>query len=148
MTIGKTIQEKRKQAKLTQQMLGEKLGVSASMIGQYENDLRKPKYETIVKIAAALGCRASDLDPSLLTLPNAVDHIIKTLSFDEEIHASIERESEILASIFQNKKAPVESDKGNRSAMEQEFIELYRRLNADQKKTVLALIRALLEDKE
>lgn len=46
------------------------------------------------------------------------------------------------------KKAPVESDKGDRSAMEQEFIELYRRLAPDQKKTVLALINALLEDKE
>jgi transcriptional regulator with XRE-family HTH domain len=46
------------------------------------------------------------------------------------------------------KKAPVESDKGDRSAMEQEFIELYRRLAPDQKKTVLALIHALLDDKE
>jgi transcriptional regulator with XRE-family HTH domain len=48
----------------------------------------------------------------------------------------------------ETKKAPVESDKGDRSAMEQEFIELYRRLAPDQKKTVLALIHALLEDKE
>lgn len=46
------------------------------------------------------------------------------------------------------KKAPVESDKGNRSAMEQEFIELYHRLTPDQKKTVSALITALLDDKE
>jgi transcriptional regulator with XRE-family HTH domain len=46
------------------------------------------------------------------------------------------------------KKAPVESDKGDRSAMEQEFIELYHRLTPDQKKTVAALINALLEDKE
>ena len=46
------------------------------------------------------------------------------------------------------KKAPVESDKGDRSAMEQEFIELYHRLTPDQKKTVSALITALLDDKE
>ena len=46
------------------------------------------------------------------------------------------------------KKAPVESDKGDRSAMEQEFIELYHRLTPDQKKTVSALISALLDDKE
>jgi transcriptional regulator with XRE-family HTH domain len=43
------------------------------------------------------------------------------------------------------KKAPVESDKGDRSAMEQEFIELYRRLNTDQKKTVLAFMQVLSE---
>ena len=46
------------------------------------------------------------------------------------------------------KKAPVVSDKGDRSAMEQEFIELYHRLTPDQKKTVSALINALLDDKE
>lgn len=48
----------------------------------------------------------------------------------------------------ETKKAPVESDKGDRSAMEQEFIELYHRLTPDQKKTVSALITALLDDKE
>lgn len=54
MTTGERIQQARKQAKLTQKELGEKLGVSASMIAQYENDLRMPKIETLQKIAAAL----------------------------------------------------------------------------------------------
>lgn len=55
MTTGKRIQQARKQAGLSQRELGEKLGVSGSMIGQYENDLRNPKPKTIFKIATALG---------------------------------------------------------------------------------------------
>lgn len=54
MTVGERIQKARKAAKLSQKELGEKLGVSASMIGQYENNLRNPKTETLFKIADAL----------------------------------------------------------------------------------------------
>lgn len=61
MTTGKRIQQARKNAKLSQKELGEKLGVSASMIGQYENDLRNPKTETLVKIANALNVNVSEL---------------------------------------------------------------------------------------
>ena len=54
MTTGERIQKARKAKKLSQRELGEMLGVSGSMIGQYENNLRKPKYETLVKIASQL----------------------------------------------------------------------------------------------
>lgn len=54
MTTGKRIQQARKAKGLSQKQLGEKLDVSASMIGQYENDLRNPKVETLLRIAAAL----------------------------------------------------------------------------------------------
>ena len=54
MTIGESIQQARKKAGLSQRDLGLKLGVSGSMIGQYENNLRRPKAETIRKIAEAL----------------------------------------------------------------------------------------------
>lgn len=54
MTTGERIKRARKAAGLTQQELGELLGVSGSMIGQYESNLRKPKHETLLKIAKAL----------------------------------------------------------------------------------------------
>lgn len=54
MTIGKRIRQARKQAGLSQKQLGERLNLSASMIGQWENDLRKPKFETAQRIATAL----------------------------------------------------------------------------------------------
>lgn len=61
MTIGTRIQMVRKAAGLSQKELGSKLGVSGSMIGQYENNLRKPKRETLEKIAAALNTSWEDL---------------------------------------------------------------------------------------
>lgn len=54
MTTGECIKAARKKAHMTQATLGKELGVSASMIAQYENGARKPKYETLKKIADAL----------------------------------------------------------------------------------------------
>ena len=61
MTIGERIQKARKAAKLSQKELGEKLGVSASMIGQYENNLRNPKTETLFRLAEALNVNPREL---------------------------------------------------------------------------------------
>lgn len=55
MKIGERIKEARKEAHFTQKALGEKLGVSAAMIAQYENGTRTPKINTLVRIADALG---------------------------------------------------------------------------------------------
>ncbi len=61
MTIGERIRETRKSRGLTQRELGERLGLSYQSIAQWENDLRKPKFETIQKIADALGVSVSYL---------------------------------------------------------------------------------------
>lgn len=61
MTIGDRIREFRKSRGLTQKELGERLGLSYQAIAQWENNLRKPKTETIIKIACALGIRYDDL---------------------------------------------------------------------------------------
>lgn len=53
MEVNGKIKQARKKAKLTQKELGEKLGVSQVMIAQYENGTRKPKFETLQKIANA-----------------------------------------------------------------------------------------------
>lgn len=46
---------------MTQKELGKRIGVSFQGIAQWENDLRKPKYETLQRIAEALGTTADDL---------------------------------------------------------------------------------------
>ena len=46
------------------------------------------------------------------------------------------------------KKAPVESDKGDRPAMEREFMELFKLLPAEKRKTIVAVMKSLLTDKE
>lgn len=63
MTTGELIKAARKKAGLTQEELGKNLGVSGSYIAQYEADNRNPKYETLKRIAAALGVEWTELVP-------------------------------------------------------------------------------------
>lgn len=60
--VGKRIRDFRKSANLTQKQLGEKIGVSGAMIGQYETGVRNPKRETLERIADALGVHVFDFD--------------------------------------------------------------------------------------
>ena len=41
--------------------LGEKMGVSGSLVGQYERGVVNPKYETIIRFADALGVEPKEL---------------------------------------------------------------------------------------
>ncbi|MBS5129751.1 MAG: helix-turn-helix transcriptional regulator [Lachnospiraceae bacterium] len=66
MNTGEIIKKARKKAGFTQKELGEKLGVSASMIAQYENNTRNPKIETLKKISFALD---SSIDYYALSRP-------------------------------------------------------------------------------
>ena len=61
MTTGEKIRAARKKAGLTQTELAERLGVGYSAVGQWELGLRNPKFETLKKISAALGCSISTL---------------------------------------------------------------------------------------
>ena len=61
MTTGERIRVARKNAGLTQKLLGEKLGVSYQTIAQWENGLRNPKFETLRKIAKETNCLIADL---------------------------------------------------------------------------------------
>lgn len=58
MTTGQRIKKARKEAGLTQAQLAEKLGVPFQSISQWERDLRKPKPETLLRIADALSISA------------------------------------------------------------------------------------------
>ncbi len=61
MSISNAVKAARKKAGLTQAELGEKLGVSGSMVGQYETGRRSPKMETLQRIADALDIHILDL---------------------------------------------------------------------------------------
>ena len=54
MNIGENIRQARKNAGLTQKELGEKLGISAAAIGQFEKKNSNPPNSTVQKIAAVL----------------------------------------------------------------------------------------------
>lgn len=55
MTTGERIKEARKKAGMTQAELAERLGTPYQTVSQWERDTRRPKIETLQRIAAALG---------------------------------------------------------------------------------------------
>lgn len=71
MTTGEKIKAARIAAGMTQKELGNKCGMADSAIRRYESDRAKPKIETMVKIAKALGVEIG----AILTLipPEAVN---------------------------------------------------------------------------
>lgn len=64
MTIGERIRAKRKGAGMTQADLAQLLGVTPQLVSQYETDTKRPKLETLQRIAVALGCYVADLIPN------------------------------------------------------------------------------------
>lgn len=60
-TMGALIRRLRIKKGLTQAELAKEIGVSQSIIGQYELDKRNPKRETINALANALGCEIGSL---------------------------------------------------------------------------------------
>ncbi|MDF2545795.1 MAG: transcriptional regulator [Anaerosolibacter sp.] len=54
-SIGNRILKLRKELNMTQKELADKAGTTEATLSRYESDLREPKADIIVKIAAALG---------------------------------------------------------------------------------------------
>lgn len=52
--IGEAIRNQRKNQGLTLNELGQRMGISGSLVGQYERGVVNPKYETIIRFADAL----------------------------------------------------------------------------------------------
>lgn len=61
MTVAERIKAFRKLAGLTQKELGGRMGVSDASIAQYESGQRKPKIDTLRRIADALGVGVDEL---------------------------------------------------------------------------------------
>lgn len=95
MTIGERIKKIRQEKGLSQKELGEKLGVSQQMIGQWEAGKANPKIETKRKIADALECQVSDIDESIIviTLPKyeLTPERLEKARLDAEARRLIER---------------------------------------------------------
>lgn len=61
MTTAENIKKARKKAGLTQAKLAEKLNTTQQNLAQYESGKRKPKRETLIKIAKALEISEQEL---------------------------------------------------------------------------------------
>ena len=75
MTVGEKIKLVRQQKKISQQKLGDMLGVSQAMIAQYEKGYRNPKIETLQRIAIALEVPITSLTEYETSLDNAFSEI-------------------------------------------------------------------------
>lgn len=93
MDIGNNIRFYRRKLGLSQKKLGEKLGgITQQQIGQWENGDKKPKIETQLKIAAALGIPVSQLNDTLgwlkeskyMPLERKLEQIGYTLGYDDD----------------------------------------------------------------
>ena len=90
MSIGEDIKRMRIEKNMTQQELGQKLGVSQQMIGQWETGKANPKKETIEKIAKAL-----DVDPySLYSFDMASEELEKIIN--QRISQNKEKKDKLL----------------------------------------------------
>lgn len=71
MTFSEILKKLRVKAKLSQEELAVKIDVKRNTVSDYENDVSKPHYETLVKI-----CDILKTDPNTLMVPDInIDHI-------------------------------------------------------------------------
>jgi len=56
----KSLKQFRQAKKLLVKDIAEQLGISRITLWQYENDKRKPSFETLVKLAKIYGCKVDD----------------------------------------------------------------------------------------
>jgi len=61
MTFAERLRKERKAARMTQAELASKLGVTPTVIGQYERGVRNPKFDALRRIATALGVELTAL---------------------------------------------------------------------------------------
>lgn len=59
--LGKNIKRYRESAKITQQMLADKVGKSLNFIGKIEVNYSRPSLDTVIDIADALDISVSEL---------------------------------------------------------------------------------------
>lgn len=57
--LGQTIKQVRKERNLTQEQLGELVGVQKAQISKIENSVKNARFETILKVFDALGAKVN-----------------------------------------------------------------------------------------
>jgi len=93
-SFGTALREKRRAASLTQRELADRAGVDFSYISKLENDrLPPPAADTVVKLAALLGCSAEELLALTGKLPSQVqERLSNSRAAQEFLRLAQERE--------------------------------------------------------
>ncbi len=61
MEFGKLFKAYRKENGLTQREIAEKLGIAQSNVSDWENDVSRPEYENLIKLAEIYGVTVGEL---------------------------------------------------------------------------------------
>lgn len=89
MSVGNNIKNLRLKNGFTQKELAQKSNISEISIRKYESNERKPKADTLNKIAAALNVTLSELDPD---------------TFFDRLHESVKKGRDLLEEVKENQK--------------------------------------------
>ena len=133
--IGDRIKELRREKGLTQRELADAMGVTASMIGQYETGIRIPKYETLERIAKALSVTIEALmvESTEVDIGLIVIHLMRDYGLSQETAENIVDDCiETLNLAFKNGDLV-------------KFSSLLCHLNTEGKKTAYERVRELTE---
>lgn len=76
-SIGNEIARQRQIAGMTQRELAEKLQMTPQQLSQYETGARTPRYSTLKRIAAAIGCNIGDGGNLYGSIPSIFCHIFR-----------------------------------------------------------------------
>ena len=102
MTIGEAIKKARNKAGLTQKQLANKLGVSFTLVSQYERGTRNPKPETLDRIATALGMTLETLlDEAFLYEDGENEHYSRMIASIGKSLFSEAKQEETLDALFE-----------------------------------------------
>ena len=93
MTIGERIKEIRQKRGLSQKKLGEKLGVSQQMIGQWETNKSNPKLANLQKISNALSVSINTF--LKLEKNHTSDEFIQLTELYEEQQAELNKDNDV-----------------------------------------------------
>lgn len=134
MTIGKNIQNARKEAGYTQKQLAEKCGVAEITIRQYELDKRQPRLEQLRKIADSLNITTKQLLKDVAGFWDSVspEEAIEGLTY--------------VGNGFYGKEAPAEMQEKflkRMTAYQSRFSELMTQLNEDGQKEAVKRVEEL-----
>ena len=111
MLVGARLKEARKAKGITQDELGEILGLSKAAISLYESEKRNPKLETIIEMMYVLGVSADYLlgTDVLVEVKNYNTPKYRTLRSEEiEFIDELKKDKLIYEILFQNPKRGVE----------------------------------------
>ena len=149
MTVGEKIKSARQRASLKQKELAARLGVTYVNISQWESGRRKPKFETLQRIADVLNISVLELVDDIETKidTSQIRNLHEITDPDELKKIIIKQNARALSDRFESLKNSLSpSTQADRDEHLQSIMKKISMLSETQKSAVEKLLDAMLED--